>query len=215
MSSSKISSVLCLSVVFLLGLLFYANYHPMNSNSSILGGQEGFSPMERRCPNMLVQKGSKFLLYNSRLAKIPGVNPIEFHNLEEYTEFLDWQRSQSIRCPVLYLQQTFDAQGNDVFKIRPSVTNPQSGLPPVSTLLVDASRNDQPYNKNSYPGFDPTSYYVGETTPLDKMKDSPTNAKKPDVSANPMAANWGGASYTQSLVDKGYYKDNEVSIQVA
>jgi len=29
-------------------------------------------------------------------------------------------------------------------------------------------------------------------------------------SANPMDPNWGGADYTQSLVDKGYYKNNEV-----
>jgi hypothetical protein len=30
------------------------------------------------------------------------------------------------------------------------------------------------------------------------------------VSPNPMDPNWGGADYTQSLVDKGYYVDNEI-----
>jgi hypothetical protein len=34
------------------------------------------------------------------------------------------------------------------------------------------------------------------------------------ISPNPMDSNWGGADYTQSLVDQGYYKDNEVSIRV-
>jgi hypothetical protein len=34
------------------------------------------------------------------------------------------------------------------------------------------------------------------------------------VSPNPMDPNWGGASYTQDLVDKGYYKDDEVSIYI-
>jgi hypothetical protein len=29
-----------------------------------------------------------------------------------------------------------------------------------------------------------------------------------------MDENWGGATYTQSLVDNGYYKSNEVSINV-
>jgi len=29
-----------------------------------------------------------------------------------------------------------------------------------------------------------------------------------------MDDNWGGATYTQNLVDKGYYKDNEVAIYV-
>jgi hypothetical protein len=34
-------------------------------------------------------------------------------------------------------------------------------------------------------------------------------------SDNAMDPNWGGSGYTQALVDKGYYKDNEVSIAVA
>jgi hypothetical protein len=29
-----------------------------------------------------------------------------------------------------------------------------------------------------------------------------------------MDPNWGGSQYTQELVDKGYYKENEVSIYV-
>ena len=31
------------------------------------------------------------------------------------------------------------------------------------------------------------------------------------ISPNPMNTNWGGAKYTQDLVDKGYYKDDDVS----
>jgi hypothetical protein len=180
-------------------------------------------------------------LYNSKVAKVPGVNPVEFDNLEDYTEFLDWQRSQGIRCPVLYLQQTFDAQGNPVYKVRPSVSEPQGGLPPSinmppgiasssgnvimesslgtpnapaypnPTLLVDAGRNDPPYNTNSFPAFDQSSYYIGTTTPLDAMN---IQQEKQSVSPDPMDPNWGGAKYTQSLVDKGYYKGNEVSIAV-
>jgi hypothetical protein len=38
--------------------------------------------------------------------------------------------------------------------------------------------------------------------------------EKAQVSPNPMDANWGGAAYTQSLVDKGYYKDDEVKIYI-
>jgi hypothetical protein len=33
-------------------------------------------------------------------------------------------------------------------------------------------------------------------------------------SPNQMDDNWGGAAYTQSLVDRGYYKDNEVEIYI-
>jgi hypothetical protein len=41
------------------------------------------------------------------------------------------------------------------------------------------------------------------------------NEAKGGVSPNPMDPNWGGAAYTQSLIDKGYYKDDEVSIAVS
>ena len=35
-----------------------------------------------------------------------------------------------------------------------------------------------------------------------------------NISPDPMDPNWGGAEYTQSLVDAGYYADNEVSIAI-
>lgn len=203
------SLTLLIIIVFLAGIYFCAK------------SSEGFTSdiNLNRCPNILIQKDTKFYLYNSKLAKVPGVNPVEFNNLEEYTEFLDWQRSQGIRCPGLYLQQTYDAQGNPVYKVRPSPNDLQGGLPPSApyskppnpTLLVDATQTDRPYNINSYPAFDNSSYYVGTTTPLDGM-----NAKQEaqGISPDPMDPNWGGAEYTQSLVDQGYYAGNEVKLRV-
>jgi hypothetical protein len=222
-------------IVFFIGLYFYTKYSDTN-----IEGYTNQNKETSRCPNLLIQKDSKFYLYNSKLAQVPGVNPIEFDNLEDYTEFLDWQHSQGIRCPVLYLQSTYDAQGNQVYKARPSVSEPQAGLPPSTaapigiasqvppimetsldnttsldypnpTLLVDATRNDAPYNKGSYPGYDATSYYIGTTTPLDMMN---VAQEKMPISPDPMDPNWGGSKYTQSLIDKGYYKGNEVDITV-
>jgi len=207
--------ILLILVLFLGGLYFYATYF---GKSKLLEGLTTING-ELRCPNILIQKGAKFYLYNSNIAQVPGVNPIEFNNLEEYTEFLEWQRGAGIRCPVLYVQNTYDAQGNRVYKIRPSVTELQGGLPPTTTVplplkftpLVDATQNDQPYNKNGYPAFDQSSYYVGAITPLDMIKNSDANMLYSD---NAMDPNWGGAGYTQALVDSGYYKGNEVSINV-
>lgn len=228
-------NALLILLVFFIGLYFYARCSDPKY-------AEGYTNQgtQQRCPNLLIQKDSKFYLYNSKLAQVPGVNPIEFDNLEEYTEFLDWQRSQNIRCPVLYLQSTYDAQGNSVYKVRPSVSEPQAGIPPSTaapigiasqvpptletslgssdslaypnpTLLVDATHNDPPYNWKGYPAHDQTSYYIGTTTPLDMMD---VAQEKAPVSPNPMDPNWGGSAYTQSLVDKGYYKQNEVSIYI-
>jgi hypothetical protein len=205
------SVLLLIIIVFLAGIYFCAKSPEAFTTNA---------PDLNRCPNMLVQKDSRFFLYNSKIAKVPGVNPIEFNNLEEYSEFLDWQRSQGIRCPVLFMQQTYDAQGHPVYKVRPSPTDLQGGLPPsvVSnlkppnpTMLIDATQSDRPYNINSYPAFDNTSYYVGTTTPLDAMN---TQQQSLPVSPDPMDPNWGGADYTQSLVDQGYYAGNEVSLRV-
>ena len=77
--------------------------------------------------------------------------------------------------------------------------------------MVDATRNDPPYNKNSYPAYDQTSYYVGTTTPLDAMD---MQQEKASISPNAMDPNWGGANYTKELVETGYYKGNEVSIYI-
>jgi hypothetical protein len=214
-------------IIFLIGLFFYAKYANPKYNEALTNNNIN----TKRCPDLLIQKGSRFYLYNSKLAQVPGVNPVEFDNLEDYTEFLDWQRSQGIRCPVLYLQETYDAQGTRVYKARPSVSEPQAGLPPSiasssssdtafinsplaypnPTLLVDATHDDPPYNTNSYPAYDSTPYYIGTTTPLDVMN---IKQKKTVVSPDPMDPNWGGSKYTQSLVDNGYYNSNEVKVYV-
>ena len=122
---------LVILVIFLAGLYFYVYY---SSNPLLL---ESLTTMngELRCPKVLMQKDSKYYLYNSNIAEVPGVNPIMFNNLEEYTEFLDWQRGAGIRCPVLYLQNTYDAQGNRVYKARPSVSEAQGGLPHMVCYL--------------------------------------------------------------------------------
>jgi hypothetical protein len=234
--------IVILFLIFLAGLYFYVEY---GFNPKKL---EGLSTIngELRCPNILIQKGAKYYLYNSNIDEVPGVNPIMFNNLAEYTKFLEWQRAAGIRCPVLYVQNTYDAQGNRVYKMRPSVSEPQGGLPSTTTtttlatntdtntntntntnntLLVDANRANTPYNTNSVAGFDQSSYYVGTTTPLDSIGSNAnllyTNGKgiEDDISivgksANAMDANWGGQNFTQTLVDTGFYKDNEVNILI-
>jgi hypothetical protein len=197
------------AAIFILGLYFV-------TGGSTHEGFDAKNKLQYRCPNVLIQKGNTYYLYNSQLAKVPGVNPIVFNNLEDYTEFIDWQRSQGIRCPVLYLQESYDAQGNPVYKARPSPTNMQGGLPdlmpmgkvlPPQTKLYDAGRDDPPYNQNSFPAFDAKDQYIGLDTPLDKM----FHEANGQVSASPMDTTWGGRAYTQSLVDAGFYSVDEVS----
>lgn len=278
------STTIVLSIIlFLAGLYFYikhnyiiqeSGYEGMENNNNN-NNNNNLKTDGKGCPDILVQEGSKFYLYNSKVVKVPGVNPVVFNNLEDYVEFIQWQRSQNINCPVLFLQQTLDAQGNSVYKIRPSPTNLQGGLPPSSitaptstsnttavnfnngtsgtsgnttnknylgvpltsissvptvgdipsisidgiplpslpnpSLLIDATQSDRPYNINSYPSYDPSSFYIGRTTPLDMMN---YIQESQPVSPDAMDPNWGGKAYTQKLVNDGYYNANQVKIYV-
>ena len=216
--SSHISNTLLFTVVvFILGFYFMINYS---------ASEEGFvANQPHRCPNILIQKGTEIYLYNSQVAKVPGVNPIKFNNLEDYVEFMKWQRSQGIVCPVLYLQQTNDAQGKNIYKIRPSPVDLQGGLPPMIdtttgpgknrlptiTKLMDSNRNDPPYNTNSYPGFDASGFNMGDVTPLDALNFIQQDS---GMSPNPMDPNWGGPKFTQHLIDSGYYEGDQVSLYI-
>lgn len=205
-------TLIAVAIIFTLGLVFYTKYGDGGLRESLIN--------KPRCPNILIQKGNQIILQNTSLAEVPGVNPITFDSLEEYTQFLKWQRSQGIDCPVLYLRNSYDAQGNEVFTARPCLENPQGGLspslpsldyqPPV-TLLYDAGRDDPPFNQNSYPSYDPDNQYIGDYTPLDKMFHSQQGVGK--VSDYATDSNWGGTDVTQKAVDAGVYTPDEVWVR--
>ena len=211
--------IILITTMFIIVTYFVLNYTSTDFKEALTIGNDN---SESNCPNVLIQKGSQLYLYNSKKHTVPGVNPVIFNNLEEYTEFLEWQRASGLVCPVLYLQHSEDAQGGTLYKIRPGPTDLQGGLPPVSSIrtpptrrhitkMLDYSLGDRPYNLKSYPGYDDSNMDQGEFTP-DMMLDYITQST--GQSPNPMDPNWGGSDFTQALIDAGYYKDNSVAISV-
>jgi len=88
------------------------------------------SCMSEICPDMLIRQGNVLLLYNSQIPEIPGKNPLVFNTLDDYIYHIKVQRYKYGKyCPVLYLQQETNAQGDDVYRVRPGPFNQQSGLP--------------------------------------------------------------------------------------
>ena len=169
------------------------------------------------CPDILVKSGAELHLYNSKKTKKDGENPVVFKSLDEYIQYLETQKKKGTVCPILFLQKENDAQGNDVYRVRPSPFNTGAGLPISSNLNVgvnekpitikDASRTSN-YNTNLYAGFDPYGLYVGKITNVDEIGIS---TEKDKISDNPMDTNWGGVLYTQKAVDSGKYDENIVS----
>ena len=172
------------------------------------------------CPDVLIKRGDKLLLYNTKVIEVAGVNPLPFDSLDDYKKYVDGQNKSGMHCPVLFLQEENDLQGKDVFRMRPSPFYVEGGLPPLpmevhsnATIqkVVDASRANLPYNANNYPGFDAHGQYVGRYTDIDQIHNSTMDTEATNgLSDNPMDTNWGGVTVTQQSVDSGKYKENEV-----
>ena len=144
---------------FIAGLAFCIKYN----SRDLIEGFDGFARDD--CPNILVQKGGRIELRNTKKLEVPGVNPIYFENLEEYKEFIEWQRANGIKCPILAFKEMQTADGKSAYKVCKELSsNDMKEVP-----LYDASRDDPPFNKNSYPGFDENDQNIGRNTVLDRM----------------------------------------------
>ena len=250
LTNQSITIIIFLLFIFVLGIYFYTNSYKLmytSNNFKILESMENKEKQNSnkqnsnknnpRCPNMLIEKDSKYFLYNSKLAIVPGVNPIQFDTLEEYSEFVEWQTSQKINCPVLFLQYTTDTQNNDLLQVKPTIFENQGGLPneKSNTLIkesdqdyveknkiLDATKNSTPnsnlksqsnpkkdikFNNNMYSGFDKHNQNIGLDTPLDRLFHE---RGENGVSRNPMDTNWGGKQFTKNAINKGDYKGREI-----
>lgn len=150
------NKLIVIGIVFLLGLYFMCKSCDVETFTPSSDGDDT-PKIAKNCPDVLIQKGSAFFLYNSKRASVPGINPIRFENLEEYIEFTEWQRSQGILCPILYLQHAFNAQGDAVYKAHPSPTNLRAGLPDyyVTEAILNQSNLIPPPTDNfSIQGMD-------------------------------------------------------------
>ena len=196
------AKLLVIAVVFILGL--------------IVASTKTREPLTTQCPNLLIKKDGMYYLKNTR---VPNQPPITFNSLDDYVKFVEIQRKEGMRCPVLYLQQTADAQGTTSYRMMPVPRELNGGLSTeqfptnegeLKRKLTDASRLSNIFNRGLYPGYDPTNQDIGVETPLDKIFTS-TGA----LSDNPMDSNWGGADYSRAVVKTGKYEDENVKIWVS
>jgi hypothetical protein len=99
----------------------------MALESSNQEGFEGGGPLPEgnaNCPNLLINRGDAIVLYNTRARTNPtagqeaGTHVVAiFRDLDEYAEYVQKQQAAGNYCPVLYLRQETDAQGEDVYRM--------------------------------------------------------------------------------------------------
>jgi hypothetical protein len=69
----------------------------------LLNQKEGF--VSGTCPTTLIKDGNHILIYDPTKAKVPGVNPIQMKDLQEYKEYIEWQRASNLKCPILHIRK--------------------------------------------------------------------------------------------------------------
>lgn len=163
--------------------------------------KKNIETFENACPNLLVKSNNNLLLFNTNEPNGPN-NPLPFFNLDEYINYLEVQKSKGIDCPVLFLQEEVNTQGENVFRIRPSLFDMQGGLPTTPNIIENGNSNDY------FVEFDAHGQNIGKYTTVDAVHDS-TSSKK--ISDNPMDKNWAGITYTQQMIDSGKYINNEIT----
>lgn len=183
---TKTLKLVIIGLIFLLGLHFTANF----THKDFV---ETFINEKKDCYDLLVKKGNHVFLYNSSLSYVPGVNPVQFNNLEEYTEYVQWERANGINCPVLFLQHEYDAQNNSNYKLRPSLDNQQGGLNSTSCNADEKKDLDKKVT-----AFNEVLTHIDLEDDVNKEK-----------TANAMDTNWGGAKFARELVSDGQFTKHD------
>ena len=92
--------------------------------------------------------------------------------LHEYSTFVKNQQAQGSDCPILFLQEETDVQGNDVYRVRPSPFDLQGGMDPLDAKDEICRINAKEFNSKGYHGFDPTGQGQGIFDILDVIHKS-------------------------------------------
>ncbi len=157
MNMNNILLYILILVMFIWGLLFVMR-QPVEPESFV----------GDNCQTTLIKDGNNILLYDSTKATVPGVNPIKLKSLEEYKEYINWQRANHIRCPILHLEKVYTTQGSEMYEIRQNFMTPdyekganieyvndnESINTNNNTKCNDATLAHPPFNFNQFPSYD-------------------------------------------------------------
>lgn len=173
--------------IFLLGMYFCATFTHKDFIETFVNENK-----KRECPDLLIQKGTEIFLFNSNVEYVPGINPTKFNNLEEYAEYVEWQRSQGLTCPVLFLQHSYDAQNKSKYDLRPSPFNLQGGL---NTHAADKLIKDPKINTK----------ILAFNNIFEDIQDA---SKRGHTTANAMDRHWGGVAFSRKQVEDGHFTNH-------
>lgn len=117
------------------------------------------STTDPSCPNLLVKKGNQLLLYNKNAPEQFGVNPKIFNDMDEYINYVKSERQKpGADCPILYLQQESNMQGEDVYRIRAGPFDLDAGMPTTLGYSDGVPRKSAPLSSETLAPIIPTVF---------------------------------------------------------
>ncbi len=144
---------LFLGLVILAGMYFVFNYgsntvynyiFPSTPTATVVKISPSTSPSINNarpvpdCPNVLIRKGNLLLLINTYKPPEDGVNPMVFNHLDDYILYIKTQREIGVTsCPILFLQEESNAQGENVYRVRPGPFDQQGGTQPGPAIKLN------------------------------------------------------------------------------
>ena len=176
--------------MFLIGLYFTTTV----SHTDLIESFSNEDP-QKGCYDLLVKKDGRYYLYNSKVAYVPGVNPIVFNELEEYGQYMEWEKKHGVKCPILMVEETINAQNESKYNLMPKPLSDPGEMKMFNGL--NAASSSQPLNKPvDNPKIQKFNEMISEYL-SDSTIDGNTTLGK---SANAMDSNWGGTDYARKMV---------------
>ena len=163
---------------------------------------------DSNCYDLLIKKENKIYLYNSTAAYVPGVNPIVFNNLNDYTQYMEWEKANGVKCPILTLEHTIDAQNNSKFNLMPKKISDPNEIATFNGFNSSPAGKDigaKPQNKRVKKFNALANYYLSHSDT--EYKNTTLGGKQ---TANAMDTNWGGTEFSRKMVDDGHYTKHSV-----
>ena len=159
------------------------------------------------CPTLLIKRGNKVMLFNKNVPETPGENPIFFDNLEQYIQYVKKQRElYNQSCPVLFLQEEVNAQGENVYKMR-TLQDADN----VDPLLLGSIQDYFLSKTNVMPKFGPPDGPGAFNNPADNTEISLANYSIPYENLPPQFKNhpplvpYEDANRDNKPYNQGYY----------
>ena len=108
--------------------------------------------VDELCPTLLIKRGNKIMLFNKNMPEVKGENPIFFDNLDQYVKYMKLQKElYDQTCPILFLQEEVNAQGENVYRLRKTEGSSTNVDPLLLGSLSDYFKN----KTNVMPKFAP------------------------------------------------------------